>query len=228
MSTAHPQPSQTNMPPLQAGDRLTAKEFLRRYEAMPELNKAELVEGVVHMPSPVSATEHGEPHFDLVGWLFTYRVATPGVLGGDNTTIELDIGNVPQPDAHLRIVTESGQSHLNEKGYIVGGPELVAEVSASSSSHDLQDKFQAYQRNHVSEYLVWRVPDKAVDWFVLQDGQYVRNEAQDGVVKSRAFPGLWLAVDALLQRDMKRVLEILRQGMESPEYGEFVDRMTNE
>src|SRR3984893_17854521 len=93
------------IPPLQPGDRLTADEFLRRYEAMPEVKKAELIEGVVYMPSPVSSEDHGEPHFDLISWLGIYRIATPGLKGSDNATVRMDQGeNVPQPDASLWIV----------------------------------------------------------------------------------------------------------------------------
>jgi hypothetical protein len=57
------------IPPLQAGDHLTRDEFERRYRAMPHVHRAELIEGVVYMPSPVSASEPGEPHFDLNGWI---------------------------------------------------------------------------------------------------------------------------------------------------------------
>ena len=39
--------------PLEHGDHLTREEFERRYEAMPHVRKAELIEGVVYMPSPV-------------------------------------------------------------------------------------------------------------------------------------------------------------------------------
>jgi hypothetical protein len=41
------------IPPLEPGDRLTRAEFERRYEPMPQLKKAELIEGEVYMPSPV-------------------------------------------------------------------------------------------------------------------------------------------------------------------------------
>src|SRR5438132_5757759 len=93
------------VPRLRQGDHLTADEFLRRYEAMPEVNKAELIEGKVYMPSPVSIVNHGTPHFALVSWLGVYRFATPGLEGGDNATVRMNQGdNVPQPDALLWII----------------------------------------------------------------------------------------------------------------------------
>src|SRR5436305_809473 len=105
------------VPPLREGDRLTADEFLRRYEAMPEIKKAELIEGVVYMGSPVSV-DHGDSHFDFIGWMCLYRMATQGVAGGDNTTIRLDLANVPQPDGHLRILESyGGRSRVGAKRY---------------------------------------------------------------------------------------------------------------
>src|SRR5213080_3480903 len=83
------------IPRLQPGDHLSRAEFERRYDATPNLKKAELIEGVVYMPPPVSHDNHSEPHFDLITWLGTYRVATPGVRGGDNGSIRLDLDNMP-------------------------------------------------------------------------------------------------------------------------------------
>ena len=158
----------TTVPELCTGDRLTRPEFERRYSAMPNLKKAELIEGVVYIPSFVSHKEHGTSLFDIVGLLGRYRFATPGVLGSDNGTVRLDWENEPQPDAFLRIAPECGGHSRVDDEYIAGPPELIAEISVSSVSYDLHDKLRAYQRNGVCEYLVWRVWDSAIDWFVLR------------------------------------------------------------
>jgi len=60
------------LPPLEPGDRLTRAEFERRYEAMPQGTKAELIEGAVHMPSPARFHRHGRPQAQPVGWLIYY------------------------------------------------------------------------------------------------------------------------------------------------------------
>src|SRR5207245_957566 len=97
------------IPPLEAGDKLTRDEFERRYDATPGLKKAELIEGVVHMPPPAVRWDyHASPHADLVAWLGYYRSATPGVQAGDNGSIRLDLENEPQPDAALVILPEYG------------------------------------------------------------------------------------------------------------------------
>ena len=216
-----------DLPSLQDGDRLTRAEFERRYETMPEVKKAELVEGVVHMGSPVSAKHHAEPHFDLIGLLFLYRLHTPGVVGGDNGTLRLDLDNEPQPDAYLRILAEfGGQCVLDEKGYVAGAPELVAEVAVSSVSYDLHDKLNAYRRNQVREYLVWRVRDRAVDWFVLREGQFEKLPlGADGLLRSEVFPGLWLDPQAVIARDAARMFQVAMQGAAAPEHHAFLARL---
>ena len=191
---------------------------------MPEVNKAELVEGVVYMPSPVSTVNHGDPHFSLITWMGMYAAQTQGVVGGDNATIRLDVDNEPQPDAHLRM-ERGGTSHIAD-GLLEGPPELVAEISATSASYDLHDKLNAYRRNGVKEYVVWRVLDGAIDWFVLREGRYVPlSSSADGVYRSEVFPGLWLEPAALIARDLSRVLQVLQAGLASTEHAEFVRKM---
>ena len=213
------------IPRLHNGDTLDSEEFMRRYHAMPDVNKAELIEGVVYMPSPVSAEYHGDLHADLLMWLGVYRAHTPNVRTSDNATIRFDRKNVPQPDAHLRIVN-GGQSKMDQDGYVEGGPELVAEVAASSVSIDRNAKFRVYRDHGVREYVLWRVEDEEIDWFVLRDDQYVAlSPGKDGFLRSEVFPGLWLDPAALVRFDALHVLEVLLQGIASPEHLDFVERM---
>jgi Uma2 family endonuclease len=209
---------------LQQGDHLTREEFERRYEAMPHVNKAELVEGVVHMPSPVIYQQHGKPHFDLIFWLGCYVMNTPGTEGGDSSTLKLDLKNEPQPDAFLIIPPRfGGQVKFDDKGYIVGAPELIGEVSASSASYDLHTKLEAYRRNGVKEYVVWRVLERSIDWFVLVGDQYQRMEAtSEGWFKCRVFPGLWLDAPALFNGQLLKVFQVVQQGVATPEHQDFV------
>lgn len=212
------------IPPLESGDRLTRAEFERRYEATPEKFKAELIEGVVYVASPVRAF-HGVPHADLVTWLGVYRTATPGVTVADNTTTRLDLDNEPQPDALLRIET-GGTSTLSADGYIEGAPELVAEIATSSAAIDLGAKKAAFRRNGVQEYLVWQTFENRLSWFRLQNEAYVLVEPDSGgVIRSQAFPGLWLAVSALLSGNMFDVLNQLQIGLSSAEHQAFIERL---
>ena len=215
------------LPPLENGDRLTRAEFERRYAAMPQVKKAELIEGVVYMPSPVRQRSHGRPHYHLLTWLGTYEAGTPGVEGGDNSTARLDLDNEPHPDAVLFIdPARGGQVRISPDDYIEGAPELVVEVAASSVSIALNAKLHVYRRNGVREYIVWRVLDQEVDWFILREGRYDRlPPGADGIYRSEIFPGLWLDAAALLRGDLAAVLAVVQRGIASPEHAAFVARL---
>jgi Uma2 family endonuclease len=211
------------VPPLENGDHLSREEFERRWDAMPGLKNAELIEGVVHMAAALRIRWHGNPHLRLGVWLGSYADATPGVEGADNASVRLDNANMPQPDLLLRIDEKcGGQSTETSDGHLQGAPELIAEIAASSASHDLHEKLAVYQRSGVREYLVWRVLDQQLDWFVLRAGRFAQLAAgQDGVLRSEAFPGLWLDTAALLRGDGLAVRRMLDQGLASPEHAEF-------
>lgn len=219
-------PAAEAIPPLKNGDRLTRTEFERRYDAMPHLKKAELIKGIVYMPSPVNHEKHASPHFDLIGWLWTYRLATPGVQGGDNGSLRLDLHNEPQPDAYLLLPEHGGQARIDADGYVACAPELVAEVAASSANYDLHDKLDVYRDNRVREYVIWRVLDQAIDWFVLRGDRYEPLPLDtDGLYKSEVLPGLWLDPAALIRDDLASVLQTLQQGLASPEHAALVARL---
>ncbi len=194
---------------IENGDRLTQPEFHRRYERRPDLKKAELIEGVVYLPSPVRATAHGDLHAQMTAWLGAFASTARDARVSDNATVILDTDNEVQPDLSLRRV-DGGTSRL-EDDYIVGPPELIIEIAASSAAIDLHDKKNAYRRNGVQEYIVWRVFDEAIDWWHLVDGEYRPLPTRDdGVVESNIFPGLRLHVPAMLRGDMATVLDCRR------------------
>jgi Uma2 family endonuclease len=216
-------PSVPMILPLENGDRLTRTEFERRYHAMPNVKKAELIEGRVYMSSPVRARKHGKPHAAIIAWLSDYWLDTSGTELMDNATVRLDADNEPQPDACLRIEEiAGGQSRITADDYIEGAPELIVEVAASTASYDLYEKKQVYRRNGVQEYLVWRVVDRAFDWFVLQEGVYVNLPIDsDGMIRSQVFPGLWLAVADLLEFNLEQVVDGLQLGLASQDHQAF-------
>lgn len=217
----------SSLPILENGDRLTRHEFERRYHAMPDVKKAELIEGIVYMPSPLRYRSHGQPHGFIMGWLAVYSAATPGVELADNTTVRLDLDNEPQPDALLRIEKElGGQSLISEDDYIEGAPELIVEVASSSASYDLHDKLNVYRRNGVQEYIVWRVNDRELDWFSLQQDEYIKLiPDKSEVIHSRIFPGLDLPIAALLSGDLAQVLAEVQKGVATDAHRTFVESL---
>ena len=222
--------TQVETPPLHSGDRLSRAEFERRYQKHPEIKKAELVEGVVYVPSPVRIDTHGDPHFDIVTWLGVYRAATPGARGSDNATVLLDFENEVQPDALLRLEAAlGGYSRVTDEGYLEGPPELIVEIAASSASYDLHDKRRVYARNGVLEYLVVQTYEQRVDWFVLRDGVYESLAADEqGVLRSEIFPGLWLQPAALWSNDLAAMLAVLQEGLASEAHASYVDKLNAE
>jgi len=215
-------------PPLQSGDRLTRYEFERRYHAMPSLKKAELVEGVVYVPSPIRHKSHGQPHAKIMGWLAVYHAATPGTDLSDNASVRLDLDNEVQPDALLRLESDlGGQSKITGDDYIEGPPELVVEIAASSAAYDLHDKLKVYRRTGVQEYIVWQIYGNELNWFRLSDeGEYVRLESDaNNLIRSQVFPGLQLNVAALLAGDLAKVLADLQAGLNTEAHQSFVDSL---
>jgi len=211
------------IPPLENGDRLSRPEFERRYDAMPNLKNAELIAGVVYLRLMVPQRGHGGQHADLMGWLGTYAAYTPGLDAGNSCHVRLDWDNEPQPDCVLFIAPESGgQAKIDAEGYIEGASDLVAEVASSSVSYDLHDKLDAYRRSGVREYLVCRVLDRQIDWFVLRGEPYEPlAPSTNGILRSTVFPGLWLDTAALLRGDLNAVLAVVQQGLNSPEHVDF-------
>jgi Uma2 family endonuclease len=209
-------------PPLENGDRLRTREFLRRYQASPQLKKAQLIEGVVHMPSPVRVA-HGKPDNLIQRWLGYYETYTPGVECLTNTTVILDAENTVQPDALLRLLpARGGRCRENPEGLLAGPPELVVEIASTSASIELGKKRRAYQRNGILEYLVWRTFEARFDWFCLEEDEYAAQapDAQ-GRLTSRVFPGLQLDIASLLRLDAAAVLASLQSGVDSPEHRRF-------
>jgi Uma2 family endonuclease len=216
------------IPLLENGDKLTRYEFERRYNAMPNLKKAELIEGIVYiMPAALRFRSHGQPHAWILTWLGNYEAATPGVALGVEPTVRLDLDNEPQPDVVLMITPEAGgQARVSDDDYIEGAPELIVEIAASSVAIDLHGKKQAYRRNGVKEYIVWQVLEQKLSWFYLEQGEYLELlPDDDGVLCSRVFPGLWLAVPEVLMGNMQSVLAALQAGLQSPEHAAFIEKL---
>ncbi len=221
-------PSDTR-PPLAPGDRLTRAEFERRYRAHPEIKKAELIQGVVHIPSPTHFRNHGVPHLMVNTWVGIYVAHTPGVLAADNTTVLLDNENVVQPDALLRLDEKlGGSSHVTEDDFLAGPPELVFEIAASSASYDMHVKKRVYARTGVQEYIALQIYEGRLDWFILREGVYENlTPDEQGVLHSEVFPGLWLDAKALLTGDLKKMLDVLQQGLASEAHAAFAAHLTS-
>jgi Uma2 family endonuclease len=212
-------------PRLREGDRLTRDEFLRRWEQMPDLKRAELIDGIVHMPSPVS-NPHSDYQFRMSSWVTYYVTLTPGCKAADAGTWLMSDDSAPQPDLALRIRPECGGQSRVEGEYLAGAPELIVEISYSSSSRDTGVKLRLYERSGVREYLTVRPRRQQLVWRELVDGKY-REIAPDerGWLRSRIFPGLWLDPAALWADNLPGLAAAVQQGVATPEHADFVNRL---
>ncbi len=226
MSTVDRKRPPKTLPPLVNGQHLDQPAFHERYEAMPPETRAELVGGVVYMPSPMRL-DHGKPSRFVAGWLFQYETQTPGVEGADGATVKLDRKGEPQPD-HLMLIPAKlgGRSVVDEDGYLTGAPELVVEVSLSSRSYDLNQKKADYDRAGVPEYLVVELNPNRIHWFIRRGRHFLDLQpGPDGIHRSEIFPGLWLDAEALFAEDRRRLIRILNRGLRSPEHAAFVAKL---
>jgi len=213
------------VPPLVAGDYLSRDEFLRSWEAMPSIKRAELIQGVVYMPSPLSR-QHGTTDQDVSTWVGVYKANTPGCEGMTNATWLMGKRNAPQPEAALRILPEFGGQSRNRGKYAAGAPEFLGEVCISSVSYDLHQKLKVYEKKGVKEYLAVLMEEQEVRWHHLIDGEFhIMPLQSDGVYRSHVFPGLWLDPAALLAGNLTRVLAVLQEGLNSPEHKQLVENL---
>jgi len=212
------------VPPLKAGDVLTRDEFLRLWDAHPEIKKAELIGGIVYMPSPVGF-DHGDYDNRNATWLGTYAAFTPGTRASSNATALMG-EDAPQPDEHLRLLAEAGGRTGVVDKLLTGPPELASEIVHTSAAYDLHQKRDLYEASGVFEYVAILLHEQEIRWHLLQDGKYQLLEpSPGGVWKSVTFPGLWLHGPAMLAEDMAKVLATLRRGLRSAEHAKFVEQL---
>jgi hypothetical protein len=132
------------------------------------------------------------------------------------------LGSAPQPDLALYLKPEyGGKMKMAQRELAAGIPELIVKVCKSSRAYDLGPKLALYQRAEVPEYLAILVEEKRFEWRVLTQGRYQFREAVKGVFRSRTLPGLWIDEPAFWKGDGQRLLAVLEEGLQSPEFLEF-------
>ena len=220
-------PAQVLTPPLCEGEQLPRGEFMRRWEAMPDLKFAELIDGIVHMPSPFSDI-HGDFQLQVSGWLFQYVMATVGCVARANCTWLMSKKSVPQPDLALKILPDHGGQSWLEGEYAAGSPELIVEISHTTGARDSGVKQRLYERSGVLEYLIVKSKKRQIVWNELVGGKYREIQSgADGLFRSRVFPGLWLNAEALWNCDYAALSAAVQQGTSTPEHAEFVRRLAS-
>ncbi len=214
------------VPPFQSGDEMDQPTFHALYETAPSGFRAELVGGIVYMPSPVSRP-HAAPHGILSTWLGVYCSETDGTEFLPDATMIMSNDDEPQPDLSLIVSPDiGGQTSVSAKQYLVGAPELAIEVAHSTASTDLHSKKRSYERYGVRDYIVVVTKSQTVYWFTRRGAKFAALAADRyGIFKSRVFPGLWLDPSALFERSPKRLLATLRLGLATSEHARFAAKL---
>ena len=219
-------------------------EYHTLYEQTPPGFRAELIEWRVYINRDHRGRAGGdlwdEPHGDIVGtkyrhaskqllldwWLGEYAANTPGVDPLSTPTVRMPDGSEPEPDAVLRRISaeELAAEAEDHDGWVTYLPALAAEVSDSTRTRDAGPRRRDYERNGVAEYLMIDLPGRRVRWFARDDaGAYAEMPpGDDGLLKSRAFPGLWLDPAALLAGDRAALKTALAAGLATDEHAAYV------
>jgi Uma2 family endonuclease len=220
-----PVPGSDPVPPLLNGDRLNRLEFERRYQATPNLLKAELIEGVVTIPSSLRLQHDTQLQADLLTWLNVYRSATLGVRVDANVRLRLDFFNELQPCAVLRkLPTVGGHCRPSDEGFLEGPPELILEIMTPSD--DFREKLKTYRRHGIKECIVWQIEETRLDWLRLDQGYYVFLQPDgNNMVHSQEFPGLCLPVAEMLAGNLAQVLFAVHKSLRSLPHQAFVKQL---
>ena len=220
------------------GARMTPRVFHLLYDRTPHGFRAELIERRVSVVSP-NAGGHAGPHLDFGTAIGLYRWSTPGVAGGIDQTARLAESGEAQPDLFLRIRLDHGgrvgtwnlvdgeQVPAGDDGdYLDAGPEFVLEVSRSSLGRDRGPKRRDYVRGGVREYVIADVRGRRLIRYDLVENPDEPTPAPpDGVLKSRAMPGLWLNAPALFAGDLAAVRKSCEAGLATPEHAAFAAKL---
>lgn len=226
MATSPRKPASLHNHGLYNGDRMTQSEFHQVYEATPQGYKAELIAGVVHEPSPLG-WPHSKSDAQLGQLLGHYAGLTDGLECGHSPSVILGEEDEVQPDIVLRVKPHCGGQTKNSEGdipYVIGPPELVAEVAHSSRAIDLHLKKDRYTLARVPEYIVLCLEPEKLYWFDLSLQEEL-TPTEDGIWRSRIFPGLWIHGGGLLKHDYRLCLDILNRGMDTAEYRRFSSKL---
>ena len=191
------------------GMRLELDEFLSRWEALPELKNAELIDGIVFVSLPVTL-EHGQRANILNWWLSHYVGDKRGCEAASNVTCTM-LGQSPQPDVLLRLTEEHGGQSIDTGYLLAGAPELVVDICETSFEIEFGPELELYQKAEVRENITIRtLPPPGIVWRVLVDGSYRVNEPDSkGILRSQCFPGLWLDTEGFWAEDCVRMRETL-------------------
>lgn len=206
------------------GDHMSLDEFLDRWNRMPDLKFAELTDGAVYLPLPVSK-DHGFYDSRIQAFCGYYAMRTLGTESGTNGNWLVPSDAAPQPDCAISIAPEYGGRCTVGEGLAAGVPEMVSEICHSSRAYNLGPKLALYQSAGVNGHLAVLVEERRFEWRMLVNGSYQLLDSDANVYRSRIFPGLWINEFAFWKDDSETLLKTLEQGLATREHQTFVESL---
>ncbi|SFD64123.1 Uma2 family endonuclease [Spirosoma endophyticum] len=119
--------------------------------------------------------------------------------------VRLPVRNERKPDQLHTVVQPDicvicDLSKLDDNGCL-GAPDWVIEIiSPRTARNDFNDKFNLYQESGVREYWIVQPKEKAVNVYVLEDGEYALVDVyESGEIPSCLFPDLLVSHDRIFR-----------------------------
>lgn len=185
--------------------------FLEFCERIPEGQKADLIEGVIHVASPDNIEHH-----DIGFWIarvlsdFLDEKGIGGRVFHSRIAFRLDKFNAPEPDlAYVR----PERTHLVQDAHIAGPPDWAVEIiSPDSVQRDYEKKRQQYERFGVPEYWIIDPLQRRITCYRLTTGGiYQPVRQRGGKIVSTIIPGWWLRTDWLWESPLPAKARALKE-----------------
>ena len=196
-----------------AEDLATFDEFCT---LVPDGQKADLIDGVIHMASPDTQRANA------LGFFIAYLIegyTTAKNVGGftfiSRFACKISDFRAPEPDAGC---VRPERLHLVHDQHMDGGPDIAVEVvSRESRSRDYGEKRDLYEAAGVSEYWIIDPLQRRVEFLRLSDGKYeLVPPENNNVFRCAVIPGLWLNVQWLLAKNVPRAYTCLQEVLNQP------------
>lgn len=172
-----------------------------------EDQKADLINGVIYMPSPENTDDN-----ELFIWLVTLmnlfvRRKKLGQIYGSRVAFRLAEKHGPEPD--IAFVRTENMERVT-RGGVEGPADLAIEiVSPDSVERDYYLKRELYELYRIPEYWIIDEMDQTVTLLRLKQAKYREVRPQKGEMHSQVLTGFWLRPEWLWQQPRPDEIETL-------------------
>jgi hypothetical protein len=152
---------------------------------------------------------------DLALCINRYRLFSPGFYVCVMAKVQLNADEAEVPGLVAMLNYGRMKQCKVEDEVFHGPPNFILDVFYSADDPDFLRRRERFCRAGVLEYFVaFQGEQIEYRWHRLTDGKYeLVQPDEDGILRSRALPNLWLPRQALLDRDWWAVLGCIERGV---------------